>query len=91
MQSSGMLGIIGLLILGHLWIRDNTVLAIYWSGVIVLVIWAVLLALGDWAASRLHYGPLVANQQAEHLLLKREIEKFRRESQPDKQQPEDNP
>jgi hypothetical protein len=92
MQASGMLGIIGLLILGHLWIHDNTVLAIYWSGVIVLVFWSVLLALGDWASSRLHYGPLVADQQAEHLLLKREIEKFRRESQPDKhQEPEGNP
>src|SRR4051812_17595823 len=58
MQTSGMIGIIGLLILGHLWIGDNTTLAIYWAGVLGLLIWTVLLAAGDWAASRMHYGPL---------------------------------
>lgn len=80
MQTSGMLGIIGLLLLGHFWIRDTMMLALYWSGVLGLLIWTVLLALADWAASRLHYGPLVTDQQREHLLLQREIEKFRRES-----------
>lgn len=80
MQTSGMLGIIGLLLLGHFWIRDTMMLALYWSGVLGLLIWTVLLALADWGASRLHYGPLVTDQQREHLLLQREIEKFRRES-----------
>ena len=82
-QSSGMLGIIGLLIFGHLWVRDNTMLAVYWAGVLGLVVWTVLLAAADFAASRLHYGPQVADQRTEHLLLQREIEKFRRESSPD--------
>jgi hypothetical protein len=88
-QSSGMLGIIGLLILGHLWVPDNTMLAVYWSGVLGLVVWTVLLAAADFAASRLHYGQQVAEQRTEHLLLKREIEKFRRESSPDP--PKDHP
>ena len=79
-QSSGMLGIIGLLILGHLWVRDNTMLAIYWAGVLGLVVWTVLLAAADFAASRWHYAAQVAEQRTEHLLLKREIEKFRCES-----------
>lgn len=89
MQSSGMLGIIGLLILGHLWVADNAMLAVYWAGVLGLVVWTVLLAVADLAASRLHYGPQVAEQRTEHLLLKREIEKFRRESSsdPSKDQP----
>src|SRR6188474_475685 len=60
MQSSGMLGIIGLLILGHLWIRDNTMLALYWTGVLGLLVWPVLLAASDFAASRVHYGSQVA-------------------------------
>lgn len=80
MQTSGMLGIIGLLIFGHQWIIDNTTLALYWTGVLGLLIWTVLLAVGDFAASRLHYGPHLAEQQTEHLLLQREIEQFRRES-----------
>ena len=82
MQTSGMLGIIGLLIVGHLWVRENTTLAVYWTGVLGLVIWTVLLAVADFAASRLHLAPHVADQQTEHLLLQREIEKFRRESSP---------
>jgi uncharacterized membrane protein len=89
MQSSGMLGIIGLLILGHLWVRDNAMLAVYWAGVLGLVVWTVLLAIADLAASRLHYGPHVAEQRTEHLLLKREIENFRRESSSDP--PKDQP
>jgi hypothetical protein len=88
-QSSGMLGIIGLLILGHLWVPDNTLLAVYWAGVLGLVVWTVLLAVADLAASRLHYGPQVAEQRTEHLLLKREIEKFRRESSTEP--PQDHP
>jgi hypothetical protein len=91
-QASGMLGIIGLLILGHLWVRDNTLLALYWTGVLGLLVWTVLLAVSDYAASRLHYGPQVADQRTEHLLLQREIEKFRRESptsEPDP--PKDHP
>ena len=92
MQASGMLGIIGLLILGHLLVRENTMLAMYWAGVLGLLVWTVLLAASDFAASRLHYGPRVADQQAEHLLLKREIEKFRRESQtPETDPPKDHP
>ena len=92
MQSSGMLGIIGLLILGHLWVRDNSMLALYWTGVLGLLVWPVLLAASDFAASRVHYGSQVADQQTEHLLLKREIEKFRRESQsPETDPPKDHP
>ena len=92
MQSSGMLGIIGLLILGHLWVRDNSMLALYWTGVLGLLVWTVLLAASDFAASRLHYSSQVADQQTEHLLLKREIEKFRRESQsPETDPPKDHP
>jgi hypothetical protein len=92
LQTSGMLGIIGLLIFGHVWIPDNTTLALYWTGVLGLLAWTVLLAVGDFAASRLHYGPQVADQQAEHLLLKREIEKFRRESgRPETDLPKDHP
>jgi hypothetical protein len=92
MQASGMLGIIGLLIFGHLWVSDNTMLALYWTGVLGLLCWTVMLAVSDFAASRLHYGPQVADQKTEHLLLQREIEKFRRETQsPETDPPEDHP
>lgn len=80
LQTSGMLGMIGVLILGHQWIPDNTTLALYWTGVLGLLVWTVLLAAGDFAASRLHYGRQMVDQQTEHLLLQREIEKFRNET-----------
>lgn len=92
MQSSGMLGIIGLLIFGHLWVSDNTMLALYWTGVLGLLVWTVLLAASDLVASRLHYSSQVADHKTEHLLLKREIEKFRRESHsPETDPPKDHP
>ena len=84
--------IIGLLIFGHLWVSDNTMLALYWTGVLGLLVWTVMLAAGDFTASRLHYGPQVADQKTEHLLLQREIEKFRRETQsPETDPPEEHP
>ena len=92
MQSSAMLGIIGLLILGHLWVIDNMMLALYWTGVLGLLVWTMLLAAADFAASRLHYSSEVADQKTEHLLLQREIEKFRREAEsPQKPTPPDRP
>ena len=50
------------------------------------------LAAADFAASRLHYSSEVADQKTEHLLLQREIEKFRREAEsPQKPTPPDHP
>jgi hypothetical protein len=79
MQTSGLLGLVGLLMLGSLWIDDPLVGAVYWAGIAALVIWIALLAMTDWLASRLYYGRLAADQAVEHAAIKAEIARFHRE------------
>lgn len=79
-QASGMLGVVGLLLLGDLWISDPFTVLLYWCGVALVVLWTMLLSLVDWLASRQYYGRLSTEGQTEHALLKAAIEKHRRES-----------
>jgi hypothetical protein len=87
MQTTGLLGIVGLLMLGSLWIADPLVGAVYWSGIAALVVWVALLALSDWLASRLYYGRLAAAHAVEHAAIKAEIAKFHREQTDDGENP----
>jgi hypothetical protein len=79
MQVGAMVGIVGLLALVDLWIRDVTSRAVLWCVVMVILLWAVILAVSDWLASRLHYDKLLAANAVEQALLQREIKKFQRE------------
>lgn len=79
-QASGMIGLIGLLLLGDLWITDPLSALLYWCGVALMVGWTMLLALADWFASRVYYGHLTAASHAEHASIQAEIEKFRRDA-----------
>lgn len=83
MQTSALVGLIGLLMLLDLWVAEVTTRAVLWSIVLLLVLWTVLLALSDWLASRLHYDKLLAANAVEHALLQREIRKFQREQEGD--------
>ena len=60
MQTSAMLGVLGVAILiGQLlmiWLTSRTFLVIYWSGVLLLLLWVVLLALADMAATAIYYS-----------------------------------
>ena len=79
MQTSALLGIVGLLALADLWIASVTGRAVLWGVVLLLVLWAVILAASDWLASRLHFDKQLSAHAVEHALLKREIDKYRRE------------
>ena len=79
MQSSALLGVVGLLALADLWIVDVTSRAVLWCVVLLLVLWTVILATADWLASRLHFDKQLSAHAVEHALLQREIENFRRE------------
>jgi hypothetical protein len=76
MQSSAMLGILGLAILAGHFIRPPLpVLAvlIYWACVILLVFWLMLLAMADIISTRLHFGQLRRHYQSEQTRLHAQI------------------
>ena len=60
MQTSAMLGVLGVAIfVGQLliaWPASRLFLVLYWSGVLVLVLWVALLALADMTATSFYYG-----------------------------------
>jgi hypothetical protein len=80
-QASAMVGVIGLLLLGELWLKDPRVMVLYWSGVVLLLVWLLLLAASDWLASRVHFRTHLDRLQQERNLLKAEINRFQRERQ----------
>lgn len=90
LQASVMLGVVGLLVLGDLWLeawfREAWPRLLYWSGVAVLLLWLLLLAAGDWLASRMHYRGQWDRLQADRDVLRAEFERLRRE-QRDRHEP----
>lgn len=90
-QTSGLICLIGFLILvGDLVIpwgrngRGDKVaatfwFAIYWSGIIILALWVILLALGDFAAIRTNSRGKLSRLEAARRSLQREAERLRSE------------
>ena len=83
LQTSAMLGVIGLLMLGELWLdkvfKDELPRLLYWSGVGLLLLWLLLLAASDWLASRQHYRGQLDRLQTDRDVLRSELERLRRE------------
>jgi len=83
LQTSAMLGVIGLLVLGELWLdrlfKDDLPRLLYWSGVGLLLLWLLLLAASDWLASRQHYRGQLDRLQTDRDALRGELERLRRE------------
>jgi hypothetical protein len=81
LQSSLMLGVIGLLVLGELWLdvifQDAWARLLYWSGVGLLLLWLLLLAASDWLASRQHYRGQLTRLQTERDVLRADLERLR--------------
>src|SRR5262245_2064838 len=79
LQSSALVALVGVLSLVDIWIQDVTARVVLWCVILLIVLWALLLAGADWLASRLHFDTLLSASAVEHALLKREIERVRRE------------
>lgn len=83
LQSSLMLGVIGLLVLGDLWLdvifQDAWARLLYWSGVGLLLLWLLLLAASDWLASRQHYRGQLTRLQSERDVLRADLERLRQQ------------
>ena len=67
--TSGLIGVIGLTMLGHLALRDLRAISILWLGVLLLVGSVLVLALVDWAASR----GFVKRHMAEHAKVREQL------------------
>ncbi len=80
-QTSAMLGLLGVVILvGQalmIWVTSRMFLVIYWSGVLLLVLWVVLLALADMAATVFYYSREKSNYLVEQAKLQGELRRVR--------------
>ncbi|WP_425614822.1 hypothetical protein NA78x_004701 [Anatilimnocola sp. NA78] len=76
-QASAMLGVIGLLLVGDLWLRTGWPALLYWSGVLLLLGWLLLLAVSDWLASRVHFRQQINRLQGERALIQADLDRLR--------------
>ncbi|WP_254511693.1 hypothetical protein [Anatilimnocola floriformis] len=83
LQSSAMVGVIGVLLLGELWLdkvfQDELPRLLYWSGVGLLLLWLMLLAASDWLAWRQHFRRQIDRLQTDRDTIRGELERLRRE------------
>jgi len=66
---------LGVLIAAGEFIHDPVLALAYWSGTLLLVLWIVLLAILDMAASHQHFGLQRAQRDAEEAILLRQYRK----------------
>ena len=76
LQTNAIIGIVGLAMIGGVWIRDALFFGIYWFVVILLVLWIILLAAVDFFHTRLYFRQMQLRYSAERTALKAELRKF---------------
>jgi hypothetical protein len=83
MQTSGMLGLLGVAIfLGQalmLWLTSALAILLYWLGVVGLVVWMILLALADMAATSVYYSQEKSSSIVEQARLQGELRRAKNE------------
>jgi hypothetical protein len=78
MQASALIGVVGVAVLGGLWVDRPPGEALYWCGVFLLVIWILILAGADAASTQSFFREMQSRRAAEHVALHKEIERYRR-------------
>jgi hypothetical protein len=84
MQTSAMLALAGVaLVIGQLIPprAHPSLFVFFWTGVVLLLFWVVLLALADAAATRNHVGRLLRERSAERSRLEAELLRLKRQRQ----------
>ena len=82
LQVSAMLGIVGILIphgdqLEPFFRGRPGLFFVYWMGVLILVAWTVLMALGDWMSSTAYSSLANIQQRVERSRLEEEVRRYR--------------
>ena len=78
-QASGMLGVVGLLMIGTLWLETAWSELLAWLGIMLALLWTIGMALLDWWSTRTYFGRDEAITAAQIGMLKREIRKYAEE------------
>jgi hypothetical protein len=78
MQASALIGVVGVAVLGGLWIDGPPGEALYWCGVLLVVIWICLLAGADAASTQSFFRDVQKRRAAEHAALQPELDRYRR-------------
>jgi hypothetical protein len=76
-QASGIMGLLGVMVLGSLWIEGIVFSAIYWATACALVAWMCLLALADMMDTRYHFRRLRKQQLAEQAELCSQLKRIK--------------
>jgi len=77
-QASGMIGIVGAaMFVGQFLANMPLLMGFYWSGVILLVLWFLILAIADVVATQQHYSRLRRDIMIEEAKLQAEANRIR--------------
>ncbi len=80
MQTSGMLAVLAVAILGGRWVTVPPlpvwVFAVYWAVITLMAIWVGLLALADVVATRFYYGRLQDTYRVEEARLRYQLRRL---------------
>lgn len=83
MQTSGLVVLLGILIpIGDAlipWQRFPGLFAIYWGGILLVAVWIILLACGDFVSTRVHSNAALARIQQKKTELEHEAARLRRD------------
>ncbi len=77
MQASGMIGLVGVAVIVGIWVTHTVTAAIYWSVVILIVLWIGMLAVSDLINTRYYYGQLAQKHVEEHARLTAELHRIK--------------
>jgi hypothetical protein len=77
MQTSAMIGFLGIAVAGGVWIREPRYALAYWGCVTIVVVWMGLLALADLLSTRAYFAQIRRDQLTEHASLQAELRRIR--------------
>jgi hypothetical protein len=77
-HASALIGVVGLAVIGGIWVKGPPGEALYWCGVLLVVLRILFLAGADAATTQSFFRDEQTRQAAEHRELQKEIERFRR-------------
>ncbi|MBW3597063.1 MAG: hypothetical protein KY475_07285 [Planctomycetes bacterium] len=78
MQASTLIGLVGVAVLGGLWVEGPPLEALYWLGVLLAAIWILVLAGADVVSTQSFFRGVQVRRAEEHAALREEIERYRR-------------
>ena len=84
-----MIGVVGLAVIGGIWISEPIFFVAYWAAVTVVVFWIGILALADLVSTRFYYAQLRQKNLTMHASLRAELERIRNREANGRPEPEE--